>query len=679
VKENKYPINIFDIEKSIALLPENLAIKIINVTNAEYLQIDRYFALDFAPKFIQPIYNNCITSKSSTLQITQALINKGYTPNIDIINELLEQKLDDNVIEKIDYLFSLGIKFAIKIPEDFLDKVEEQIFKDENIIANYAKYESLLCMIDDKFQKNLLNDLKVKISLRKEFKEFQKKELYKINEEFNNTEDKSTAYLKAIIKLHQLDVIANNENEDKLQLQFINNIDNQYIDIKNKLQKLSNKILNNTTITTLDLSWNNIGDDGAKAIIAAINSNKDSKITTLNLSGNNIGADGAKAIIDAINSNKDSKITIPDLSDNNIGAADVIALGKACAGKNITVQFSYNWKNNLFKLAQGTYEGTTLDLRGRDIGDDVVIVLGKDCAGKKITVEFGNDWKNNLFKLAQGTYEGTTLDLRGRDIGDDRVIVLGKDCVGKNIAVQFSYDGRNNLFKLAQGTFEGTTLYLSGNNIGTADVIVLGKACAGKKITVEFGNDWKNNLFKLAQGTYEGTTLNLSGNSIGDDVVIVLGKACAGKNITVIFGNDGQNNLFKLAQEYGNKEVKNSYFFNMPSIATRAFGESAIATIVTITILSILGSQGIIDFNSAAFIAPVASVGAVNLLTFVGFAITEIISKISDKLNIDKYNQVHETDGLAKTYSLAQILNPFHKVQFVEKIESGIPNNEIKI
>jgi hypothetical protein len=630
VKENKYPINIFDIEKSIALLPENLAIKIINVTNAEYLQIDRYFALDFAPKFIQPIYNNCITSKSSTLQITQALINKGYTPNIDIINELLEQKLDDNVIEKIDYLFSLGIKFAIKIPEDFLDKVEEQIFKDENIIANYAKYESLLCMIDDKFQKNLLNNLKVKISLRKEFKEFQKKELYKINEEFNNTEDKSTAYLKAIIKLHQLDVIANNENEDKLQLQFINNIDNQYIDIKNKLQKLSNKILNNTTITTLDLSWNNIGDDGAKAIIAAINSNKDSKITTLNLSGNNIGADGAKAIIDAINSNKDSKITIPDLSDNNIGAADVIALGKACAGKNITVQFSYNWKNN-------------------------------------------------LFKLAQGTYEGTTLDLRGRDIGDDRVIVLGKDCVGKNIAVQFSYDGRNNLFKLAQGTFEGTTLYLSGNNIGTADVIVLGKACAGKKITVEFGNDWKNNLFKLAQGTYEGTTLNLSGNSIGDDVVIVLGKACAGKNITVIFGNDGQNNLFKLAQEYGNKEVKNSYFFNMPSIATRAFGESAIATIVTITILSILGSQGIIDFNSAAFIAPVASVGAVNLLTFVGFAITEIISKISDKLNIDKYNQVHETDGLAKTYSLAQILNPFHKVQFVEKIESGIPNNEIKI
>jgi len=57
--------------------------------------------------------------------------------------------------------------------------------------------------------------------------------------------------------------------------------------------------LNGSSITSLNLGYNETGVEGAKAIADAIK-NPNSKITSLNLCSNQIGVEGAKAIADAL-------------------------------------------------------------------------------------------------------------------------------------------------------------------------------------------------------------------------------------------------------------------------------------------------------------------------------------------------------------------------------------------
>jgi hypothetical protein len=58
----------------------------------------------------------------------------------------------------------------------------------------------------------------------------------------------------------------------------------------------------NTTLRTLDLSWNKIGVAGAKALAIALKFN--TTVTELYLDNNDIGVDGVKALADALQSNK---------------------------------------------------------------------------------------------------------------------------------------------------------------------------------------------------------------------------------------------------------------------------------------------------------------------------------------------------------------------------------------
>ena len=69
-----------------------------------------------------------------------------------------------------------------------------------------------------------------------------------------------------------------------------------------------------TTLTSIDLDSNNIGDDGAKDIAEALKTN--STLTSIDLQSNNIGDDGAKDIAEALQIN--SSITSIKLKYNNI-------------------------------------------------------------------------------------------------------------------------------------------------------------------------------------------------------------------------------------------------------------------------------------------------------------------------------------------------------------------------
>jgi len=64
---------------------------------------------------------------------------------------------------------------------------------------------------------------------------------------------------------------------------------------------LAEALKTNTTITTLDLSYNDIGHEGAKALAEALKNN--TTITTLDLVGNPIGDEGPKALAEALETN----------------------------------------------------------------------------------------------------------------------------------------------------------------------------------------------------------------------------------------------------------------------------------------------------------------------------------------------------------------------------------------
>jgi Ran GTPase-activating protein (RanGAP) involved in mRNA processing and transport len=656
---NKYKITFQDIDNAISQLPENLAIKIINSINNDIEENENV---------------NLVLNDRCTTEILKSLVKKGLSVPEDSIVKLMNQKMDDVVYGKIKYLLSLNIEYSKDFAKDLIDDIAEEIFKDqENIIANYAKYEDVLLKIKDKLKIDLLDDFKTQISKIEEVQNFAQDVLKQKIKEFNGynkEEEKDAHYLNIILDLHHLDVITNSNENNPLTRQFISGIKDYDV---TKYNNLVEGIKKNKTITRLELWGNEIGDDGAKALAAMLEKNK--TITTLDLSGNNI---------------------VDDV---------IIELGRACAGKkNITVVFGNNGYYNLFKLAQGTFTGTTLNLSYNRIGDDrakaIASILKMNKTITKLDLSYDHIRDAAAIAIAEALKVNNTiteLDLSRNNIGKDGAIALADALINNTTITELNLEdnkiGKDGAIAIAEALKVNNTitkLDLSWNNIGDDGAKAIAKALINNTTITELNLAWNNiidaGVIAIAEALEKNETitkLNLWGNNnIGDDGVIALGRACAGKEIEVYFcfNEDYNYNLFKKARKYVNKEVESSYFFNIPAFTTGMLGLSTFITLATIITLSILGSQGIIGFDSAAFIAPIASVGVVNLVTFIGFAITEFVSKVMDYNNIDIYNKVHgsanKVHGLAKKQTLLQVLNPCHKVQFVDKELSKKTNNE---
>ncbi|XP_068732911.1 protein NLRC3-like [Montipora capricornis] len=115
---------------------------------------------------------------------------------------------------------------------------------------------------------------------------------------------------------------------------------------------LADAMATNSTVTLLDLSFNEVGDSGAAALAKAIEVN--STLTELDLSRNRIGISGADALAKAMRSN--STLTSLDLSYNEIGDSGVDELAQAMRS-NSTL--------------------TYLSLNGNEIGDSGAVALAK--------------------------------------------------------------------------------------------------------------------------------------------------------------------------------------------------------------------------------------------------------------------------------------------------------------
>jgi hypothetical protein len=100
----------------------------------------------------------------------------------------------------------------------------------------------------------------------------------------------------------------------------------------------------NGELTALNLSFNYLKDEGINAVCEAIQSNKETKLASLNFKNNGIGPGGANAVA-AMVAVTDG-LTALDLSSNDLKDEGVRAVCKAIQSNKETKLASLNFKNN---------------------------------------------------------------------------------------------------------------------------------------------------------------------------------------------------------------------------------------------------------------------------------------------------------------------------------------------
>ena len=201
--------------------------------------------------------------------------------------------------------------------------------------------------------------------------------------------------------------------------------------------------------TELNLSYNSISDDGAKAIAASLKN-----LTTLDLSDNSIGDDGAKAIAVSF-----KNLTTLDLSDNSIGEDGAKAI--AASLKNLTsLDLSDNsiGDDGAKAIAASLKNLTSLDLSDNSIGDDGAKAILDAAVARPQSHRFRFLWlqeNGDLSALVPDEVlahpddpEAILAAYRRLVVGDKRalneakLLVVGNEAVGKTSLLRYLIDGR---------------------------------------------------------------------------------------------------------------------------------------------------------------------------------------------------------------------------------------------
>jgi Ran GTPase-activating protein (RanGAP) involved in mRNA processing and transport len=117
----------------------------------------------------------------------------------------------------------------------------------------------------------------------------------------------------------------------------------------------------NGGLTALDLSFNELNDDGVSAVCEAIQSNKETKLASLNMGANGIGPVGAKSVAALVAIT--GALTRVDVRYNNIAGDGAAQLAAAVLG-NLKIEMF----NEIPIKEMRANSITELDLNGKDVG-----------------------------------------------------------------------------------------------------------------------------------------------------------------------------------------------------------------------------------------------------------------------------------------------------------------------
>ena len=271
---------------------------------------------------------------------------------------------------------------------------------------------------------------------------------------------------------------------------------------------LSQALTVNSSLTNLDLTSNSIGDTGAESLSQALTVN--SSLTNLHLTSNRIGYTGAECLSQALTVN--SSLTNLDLTSNRIGGTGAEFLSGA-----LKVNSSL----------------TNLDLSENSIGDPGAVSLSQALSANSSL---------------------TNLNLSGNGIG-----LVGGACLSHALIVNSSLTdlelsrnsigdaGAESLFQALTINSSLTNLNLNGNSIGDAGASSLSWALAVNSFLSIL--DLSENCIGAAGATFLSkalvsncslTTLDLNGNGIGDPGAVSLSSALA-FNSSLTHLNLGEN------------------------------------------------------------------------------------------------------------------------------------------
>ena len=262
-----------------------------------------------------------------------------------------------------------------------------------------------------------------------------------------------------------------------------------------RIPALSQVLTVNTSLTTLNLSGNSIGAEGATSLSQALAVN--TSLTTLNLSRNSIGAEGATTLSQALAVN--TSLTTLDLSDNSIRSEGATSLSQALA-----VNTSL----------------TTLNLSRNSIGTE-----GATSLSQALTLNTSLTTLNLSFNLI-GVEDATSLS---------QAFAVDTSLTTLNLSVNFiGVEGATSLSQALAVNTSLTTLNLSVNFIGVEGATSLSQALAvNTSLTTltlsrnSIGNEGAASLSQALAVNTSLTTLYLSRNSIGDAGASSLSQALA--------------------------------------------------------------------------------------------------------------------------------------------------------
>ena len=284
---------------------------------------------------------------------------------------------------------------------------------------------------------------------------------------------------------------------------------------------ISIALTGNSSLITLNLSDNSIGDAGASSLSQALTEN--SSLITLNLNGNSIGDAGASSLSQALTAN--CALSTINLSRNLLGGAGASSLSLALISNSSlsTLDLSLNLidgagASSLFQALTANSSLTSLDLMYNSVGNDGALSLSQALAANSSLTSL--DLSNNrideagALSLSQALTANsslTTLRISSNSIGDT---------------------GASSLSRALTANSTLTTLKLKGNSIGDAGASSLSQALKvnSSMTTLDLGYNsiGDTGAFSLFQALTENTSmtsLDLMHNRIGEDGAYFLSQA----------------------------------------------------------------------------------------------------------------------------------------------------------
>ena len=256
--------------------------------------------------------------------------------------------------------------------------------------------------------------------------------------------------------------------------------------------ELAKMLQANTALKELDLSRNEIGDEGARELAKMLQAN--TALKELDLSRNEIGHEGAHELAKMLQANTALKEL--DLSWNGIGHKGACIIAKMLQVNTALKELDLSWNGIghkgaciIAKMLQANTALKELDLSGNRIGDEGACELAKmlqaNTALKELDLSvngIGDEGACELAKMLQANTALKELDLSRNGIGDEGACELAK-MLQANTALKeldlswnrIGDEGACELAKMLQANTALKELDLSWNGIGDEGACELAK------------------------------------------------------------------------------------------------------------------------------------------------------------------------------------------------------------